>query len=249
MQETSETWVRSQAWEDPLEEEMATHSSIFAWSNPMGRGASWATVHGVTNSRTWLKWLSTHACPQRMQPRITQALFLYIPYLPPQHAFESSHLWWLLNGTVWVCGWVFSVLMWGLPEECQVLARHLSPAPWCLAYLAFHTSLPGELKLRGCSSQGRTRPLTLPQSFWASSKMGIIIPPSLCIRWRTKAWGANVALPIPLSIVYGCFLGQSCVAVMETIWPIKLPCSFQEKFANPVCETWMHSECYINMSS
>ena len=30
--------------------------------NPMDRGAWWATVHGVTKSRTWLKWLSTHEC-------------------------------------------------------------------------------------------------------------------------------------------------------------------------------------------
>ena len=27
-------WVRSLGWEDPLEEEMATHSSIFAWRIP-----------------------------------------------------------------------------------------------------------------------------------------------------------------------------------------------------------------------
>ena len=26
-----EMWVQSLGWEDPLEEEMATHSSIFAW--------------------------------------------------------------------------------------------------------------------------------------------------------------------------------------------------------------------------
>ena len=26
-----ETWVRSPGWEDPLKEEMATHSSILAW--------------------------------------------------------------------------------------------------------------------------------------------------------------------------------------------------------------------------
>ena len=26
-----ETWVRSLDWEDPLEKEMATHSSILAW--------------------------------------------------------------------------------------------------------------------------------------------------------------------------------------------------------------------------
>ena len=29
-----ETWVRSRGWEDPLEKEMATHSSIFAWRIP-----------------------------------------------------------------------------------------------------------------------------------------------------------------------------------------------------------------------
>ena len=27
-----ETWVRSLGWEDPLEEGMATHSSILAWN-------------------------------------------------------------------------------------------------------------------------------------------------------------------------------------------------------------------------
>ena len=29
-----ETWVRSLGWEDPLEEEMATHPSILAWEIP-----------------------------------------------------------------------------------------------------------------------------------------------------------------------------------------------------------------------
>ena len=27
-----ETWVQSLGWEDPLEKEMATHSSILAWT-------------------------------------------------------------------------------------------------------------------------------------------------------------------------------------------------------------------------
>ena len=34
MQETQETQVRSLGLEDPLEEEMATHSSILAWKIP-----------------------------------------------------------------------------------------------------------------------------------------------------------------------------------------------------------------------
>ena len=29
-----ETWVRSLSWEDPLEKEMAAHSSILAWKIP-----------------------------------------------------------------------------------------------------------------------------------------------------------------------------------------------------------------------
>ena len=29
-----ETWVRSLSWEDPLEKEKATHSSILAWRIP-----------------------------------------------------------------------------------------------------------------------------------------------------------------------------------------------------------------------
>jgi len=42
-----ETRVRSLGWEDPLEKEMATHSSILAWEIP-GIRAWWATAHGVT---------------------------------------------------------------------------------------------------------------------------------------------------------------------------------------------------------
>ena len=40
-----ETWVPSLGWEDPLEEGMATHSSILAWRIPMDRGAWRAIVH------------------------------------------------------------------------------------------------------------------------------------------------------------------------------------------------------------
>ena len=33
-QDIQETWVRSLGWEDTLEEEMATHSSILTWKIP-----------------------------------------------------------------------------------------------------------------------------------------------------------------------------------------------------------------------
>ena len=49
-----ETWVQSLGWEDPLEEGMATHSSILAWRILMDRGAWRAAVHGVAKSQTGL---------------------------------------------------------------------------------------------------------------------------------------------------------------------------------------------------
>ena len=49
-----ETQVLSVGQEDPLEKEMATHSSIFAWKNPMDREAWQAMFHGVANSRMLL---------------------------------------------------------------------------------------------------------------------------------------------------------------------------------------------------
>ena len=47
-----ETWIQSLGWEDPLEEVMATHSSILAWRILMDKGAWRATVHGVTKRQT-----------------------------------------------------------------------------------------------------------------------------------------------------------------------------------------------------
>ena len=52
-------WIQSLGWEDLLEEDMATHSSILAWRISMDRETRWATVHEVAKSRTRLKRLST----------------------------------------------------------------------------------------------------------------------------------------------------------------------------------------------
>ena len=58
-----ETWVWSLSWEDPLEKEMATHSSIFAWKShgqrsltgysPWGCrvGHNWATEHTQAHTK------------------------------------------------------------------------------------------------------------------------------------------------------------------------------------------------------
>ena len=48
-----ETPVQLQGWEDPLEKEMATHSSTFAWKIPWTEEPGRFTVHGVAKS-----WMS-----------------------------------------------------------------------------------------------------------------------------------------------------------------------------------------------
>ena len=45
-----ETQILSLSWEDPLEKEMATHSSVLAWRSPMDRRAWKAIVHGIAKS-------------------------------------------------------------------------------------------------------------------------------------------------------------------------------------------------------
>ena len=49
-----EIQVRSLGWEDPLEKEMATHSSIRAWKIPWTEEPGGLTVHGVAKSQIQL---------------------------------------------------------------------------------------------------------------------------------------------------------------------------------------------------
>ena len=56
-----DTWVPSPSWEDPLEKEKATHSSILAWRIP------WTVLSmGVTKSRTQLSYFHFHFHFQKM---------------------------------------------------------------------------------------------------------------------------------------------------------------------------------------
>ena len=46
-----ETWARSLGWEDSLEEEMATHSSILAWEIPWTEETSGLQLMGLQRVR------------------------------------------------------------------------------------------------------------------------------------------------------------------------------------------------------
>ena len=75
MQETQEMQVWSLGWEDPLEEEMATHSSILAWRIPWTEepdglpsigsqtvGHNWVTEHTHTHPAKIIAFLLSELC-------------------------------------------------------------------------------------------------------------------------------------------------------------------------------------------
>ena len=56
-----ETWVRSLGWEDPLEKEMATHSSILAWKIlELLQTMAFAGIHTYMYTHTHTQHTYTH---------------------------------------------------------------------------------------------------------------------------------------------------------------------------------------------
>ena len=51
-----ETWVQSLGLEDPLEKEMATHSSILAWEIPWTEEPGGLQIMGSQKSQTRTTW-------------------------------------------------------------------------------------------------------------------------------------------------------------------------------------------------
>ena len=76
-----EIWVRSLSWEDPLEEGMATHTSILAWRMPMDRWASLAIVHGGHKVRCDWATKRTHTVFVGTVLLYQNTLFFFLIYL------------------------------------------------------------------------------------------------------------------------------------------------------------------------
>ena len=81
----TKTWVRSLSWEGSPGGGHANSLQHSCLENPMDRGAWWATVHGVTKSRTQLKQLGREsALGQRgLQSRAERLGWLQLALGPP----------------------------------------------------------------------------------------------------------------------------------------------------------------------
>ena len=89
-----QTWVRSLGREDPLEKEMATHSSILGLENPMDRGAWRATVHGVARVRHNLVTKPSQKSPNLIIPRVISLIIYkntHIIKINEKHFYVKLH--------------------------------------------------------------------------------------------------------------------------------------------------------------
>ena len=113
-----ETWVQSLGWEDPLEKEMAIHSSTIAWKIPWTKEpGKLHVVHGVAKSRTRLSdFTSLHILIRNLNSR---------PFFPKTceiRNLNSDNLWLnQLHKHLW-CSLKFENYCFSLSYFCELHA-------------------------------------------------------------------------------------------------------------------------------
>jgi len=111
-----ETWVRSLGQEDPLEKEMATHSSTLAWKIPWTKEPGRSTVHGIANSRTRLSNFTSVVSLAPLLPSVCRACSYLINTCSKKNSGKQaqsvilSPFWWQVIGVERLNFWWKSVL-------------------------------------------------------------------------------------------------------------------------------------------
>ena len=135
MQEIQETWFRSLDWEGPLEEEIATCSSILVWK------VLWTEEPGGLQSmgsqRIRYEWESTHHTPLDSTPSLWRTFWgkpWTIWYFPLIIFFYSAH---------WMAEWVSLPGDSTLPSISTLLLS-LSAGSWSHPKAHLFTGLVGD---------------------------------------------------------------------------------------------------------
>ena len=124
MQESQEMWARFLRWEDPLEKEMATHSSILAWE------ILWTEEPGRLHSMGSQTHLSMHnslnfslRCYRPFSLRVLRELYrLYLVVLLSAFTITKHHKWSVFHSfRVLVQGWVLLALFIGSDINSLIL--------------------------------------------------------------------------------------------------------------------------------
>ena len=131
-----ETWVWSLGWEDPLEKEMATHSSILAWKIPwMEKSGSLQSMGSQRVRHDWVTWLSFF--PILWSPDAKRQLIRKRPWYWERSKARGEMEGRLLDGwmappTQWTWVWVNSRSWWwtGRPGVLQYMCSQRVRHDW-----------------------------------------------------------------------------------------------------------------------
>ena len=132
--------------------------SISCLENPMDRGAWRATIYRVTESGTWLKWLSMHAltltfvtCRVKHEASLTAHLIVRL-----SHSVFAAPRKWVLRG-VSVCG----VLLWNSCQQQEEVWVVVKPSKtWQFVGILFLPLI--RIKLTLFKREGRPTPPPAP---------------------------------------------------------------------------------------
>jgi len=159
MQKTQETWVRSLGWWDPLEEGMATHSSILAWRIPMDRSLVGSSPCGRRESDMTEATEYTHIADQR--PRVVCLLS------PPQEQGKSSIHWLICFASKpWgICLWstekFYMRMFWKVLPPGRVVFLLVSRTVWAQPFS--FSELPSRTGAYALEKDPQSAPQRAPQ--------------------------------------------------------------------------------------
>ena len=167
MQKTQGTLkVWSLGREDPLEEGMATHSSILVLENPMDRGAWRATVHRITQSWTWPKRLSMQLRTGYPRTVLATSKRASLTQRGARHSHVSIHCDSRESMLVVVNIWSHSLL-----KEVHLLSFLLSLPSFFPSFLSFSLNL----HWRQFNEDGRPWFWPWPCTYWLWNEAGYSI--------------------------------------------------------------------------
>ena len=149
-----QTWVWSLGWKDPLEEDMATHSSILVWRIPWTEepGGLWSVG---SQSWIWLKQLGTHASLMVVY-FITEIWLFWSSSLILPHSFiamllattnlfplpVSFQVCFSFNPRVSENIWYLSSSVWFISTYCRALKVHPCCHKWPAFVLSYDNNIP-----------------------------------------------------------------------------------------------------------
>ena len=188
------TRVWSLGWEDPLEKEMATHSSILAWKIPWTEEPGRLQVHGFAKNWRWLSnFTSLHLIQKKFQPEH----LLLVNRIPNEYLILSLQAYNLLTFT--------STSMTLMTTE-HVLLNNCGSLLFWLLKVRGHASLH---KLCWSTLSGFPHTYLLPFLSWpfhpSVLRMSLIFPwPSILRLNRSHEWWlhpVSAATLVPVSVV------------------------------------------------